>query len=108
MWGSLSNWREFESRRTSTSAVRSAIDFDSAAASLSFAIVTAPMTAISTRATTGAARIFARRPPREARRVSGTLGCVSGEGCAPGVLGERLADGLDDAGRLERLDDEVL
>src|SRR3954452_24392373 len=108
IWRSDSNWTEFESRRTSTSSVRCAIDFDSAAASVSLAIVTAPMTAISTRATTGAARILARSPPRAVRRVRRDKEWLSVKGRARAVLGERLADGLDDAGRLERLDDEVL
>src|SRR3954452_11883271 len=109
MWRSLSNWREFESRRISTSVVRSAIDLDSAAALLSLAIVTAPIAAIRASAMTGAARILARRPPRAVRRVRRDTGAaLSVRGCARGVLGERLADGLDDAGRLERLDDEVL
>src|SRR3954453_13274723 len=108
MWRSLSNWREFESRRISTSVVGSAIDFDSPAALESLAIVTVPMTAISTRATTGAARILARCPPRANRRVRRDTEWLSVKGCAREALGERLADGLDDAGRLERLDDEVL
>src|SRR3954454_18503892 len=111
MWRSLSNWREFESRRISTSVVRSAIDLDSVVALLSFVIVTAPIAAMSASATTGAARIFARRPPRWVRRLRrGTwvAFCSSVNVVRSRGLGERLADGLDDTGRLERLDDEVL
>src|SRR4051794_26275582 len=108
MWRSDSNWREFESRRIFTSCVRAAMDFDRAAALLSFATVTAPIAAISTSATTGAARIFARAiAGSEAVHGRGGVS-VSVRGALRGVLGERLADGLDDAGRLERLDDEVL